>query len=206
MNEEEYLEYIRLQTEEYKSFEHLSIRASVAQHRYLDSHFENISYLSVLDAGCGDGVGLAWFKEHNFKNVIGFELSEEKAEIARESEYLVIQGDLNFIDQYSDQIGKVDVIYASHSLEHCFQPYQVLGMFRDLLVDEGLLFLVLPYVDDKKLNEKCHVGKQELHLDKEKGHVDLINDIQELGFRMVGLWFDKKREPEIWLKFEKTNT
>lgn len=152
----------------------------------------------ILDCGCGDGVGLERFKSMGCKNVIGVDVTLEKAEAARASGYTVHVADMHDLKIRS---GSIDVVYSSHSLEHARDPIKVLSEFRRVLVPGGSLILVLPFPDVG--DDHIHLGKFVLKTDPasvaDGGSNGLADVLEKNGFEVVTLRQDSFRENEIWV-------
>lgn len=197
-----YEKYKYYQTEKYRSFESTNLRWSEGQKRYIKSEFSNYQRDSIiLDIACGDGVGLKVFKEMDFKNVTGVELSNEKIDKAKESGYKVIRADMHKLDMLNKDC--FDIIYSSHTLEHAYKPGSVIEEFYRILKKEGILKIVLPYPDKTRDNEEAHGGKYELGTNIEDEGETVIKYFKKYGFSIVEIKFDDFREPEIWLTFKK---
>jgi len=196
-----YEEYKKLQTERYQSFESSVEKWRVGQERYIRKAFESIDRdKRILDIACGDGVGLRYFRELGFKEVVGVELSKQKANMARNHGYRVIEYDMNKLSEYAHELREFDIIYSSHTLEHCFYPLKVLEMFKQFLRRDGRLLIVFPYPDMSMLNERAHGGKYELGTHIDDSGDTLVRRLEALGYEVVSKEFDQFREPEIWLE------
>jgi methionine biosynthesis protein MetW len=84
----------------------------------------------VLDLGCGEGVLLAWLKEHKDVDARGVELTAAKVQKAIAKGVSVYQGDLETaVDDYPDQV--FDYVILSQTLQETRYPLRVLkGMLR----------------------------------------------------------------------------
>jgi SAM-dependent methyltransferase len=195
--------YKELQTEKYKSFESRNQRWREGQERFILKHFINEPKESlILDLGCGDGVGLRYFRDLRFQNVIGVEFCKEKAQKATTYGYPVLETDMHELQNHPSLAGIIDIVYSSHSLEHCWDPSTVLQHIHHVLKKDGTFFLILPYPDIGP--EDAHCGKKILcsHLN-DKG-ATLEKYLTIFGFRVMNKTFDSFREPEIWLELRKS--
>jgi len=96
---------------------------------------------NLLDFGCSWGYGLYQFRKAGF-NVIGFEISEQRARYGREK--LGMQ-----IISSSQELGELrpasfDVVFSNHVLEHLPTPRIAFEVFDRLLTEEGTLLIFVP--------------------------------------------------------------
>jgi ubiquinone/menaquinone biosynthesis C-methylase UbiE len=190
-------EYIDSQNIEFMSHESQNSRWVEGQRRFIKIKFKQYSRLNrVLDIACGDGIGLLTLKEMGFQNVFGVDSNVEKiSEAVKHAEAFVADmHDLSFIETNS-----VNIILSSHSLEHVFDPSQVLNEFNRILTRDGILLLVLPYPDFKPVNDRAHLAKYILGLHKFDHGRSLRKFISLSGFRVMKVQFDSFREDEIWV-------
>lgn len=193
-----YAEYLRLQREEYLSHEADVARWAEGLRRFVAEGFREISRSArVLDCACGDGVGLEALRAQGFADVLGVELSAEKAGRARALGFEVLECDLH--DLSSLATASFDVVLSSHTLEHAYDPGRALVELRRVLKPGGTLLLVLPYPDPGARNELAHVGKYELGTHREDGGASVAAYIAGRGFEIVSLRQDAYREPELWI-------
>jgi SAM-dependent methyltransferase len=197
------LEYFETQVVKNGSHEVNSNRWRRYQIKYLESLSCSINKEDViLDAGCGDGIALEWFKEHGYKKVWGCDINPEKVKIASQYGYTVFEKDLHDLNLRNEIF---DVIYCSHTLEHMHDPIQVVTTFRWILRNGGKLFVVVPFPDTGP--DDAHCGKEMLgtsyHFVKQYGISLLENIFTRNGFRLIKDDFSYLREPEIQLILEK---
>ncbi|MFW9989365.1 MAG: class I SAM-dependent methyltransferase, partial [Candidatus Odinarchaeota archaeon] len=127
-----YDEYLNFQLEKHAGHESKHSRWSKGQIRFIDKNFSKLDRsLKIIDIACGDGVGLFQFKKLNFYNVIGVELNEEKLNIAKKIGYNVFNLDMHNLSIFPNN--EFDIIYSSHTLEHAFNPSEVLKEFYRIL-------------------------------------------------------------------------
>lgn len=125
------------------------------------SDFKNriseVSQLSLLDAGCGNGLISIAFANAGSK-VVGVEIEEELVEVARENakvitnapEFVFYDGQqLPFSDQYFDAVVSVSV------LEHTSSPVLYLKEVFRVLKPDGSLYLAFP---NKLWPKETHTG------------------------------------------------
>lgn len=199
------MDYKETQTEKYKSFESEHQHWRKGQERFIHKNFFKLDHdLKILDLGCGDGVGLAYFKLLGFRNVTGVEFCAEKAKKAAAllgPGYSVLEIDMHDLNDFVIDPESMDIIYSSHSLEHTHNPNQVIRNIHRILKPGGLLFVVLPYPDTGP--DDAHCGKKILHSDINDGAAALETTFTVYGFETVSKHFDSYREPEVWFTFKK---
>lgn len=117
---------------------------------------------TVFDFGCGDGAWLWGLKQASGCQVAGEEISKHYVKIA--SEQLGVEIFDGPIETTADQIvdkhrGSVKVAIVSGSLQHMLDPMRCLRAARDILTDDGLLYVcnwsifehfMLPYKGDNR--------------------------------------------------------
>lgn len=199
-----YSDYLVYQTECAYSLESEIPKYREGQEEYIKEKFSDFDRkTAILDCACGDGIGLRCFGSLNFTNVVGIELSQEKAELAKKFGFKVFVEDMHKL-LVSFNLNSFDVIYSSHTLEHALDPDKVLWNFHEILRPFGFLLVVLPYPDNIK-NEhrsKAHCGSQFLGLDIEDQGQTTVKFFLERGFALKSQEFRARREPETWLKFK----
>jgi SAM-dependent methyltransferase len=101
--------------------------------------FMNDAYKSVLDYGCGAGGVLKQFKEAGF-DTLGIDLNEGYLKKAREEGLNVSNSDF-VIDSSRSSF---DIVILSHVLEHTPNPLGTLSRLRDILTDNGVIYVEVP--------------------------------------------------------------
>lgn len=149
----------------------------------------------ILDAACGDGVGLRELRDLEFERCAGIDLCEGKAQNARAHGYPVAVGDLHALPWPADTF---DVVYSSHTLEHAHDPKAVLREMRRVAKPSGELVLVVPFPDTG--DPRAHCGKQTLGTEHDDGGAALISTLLACGWRTLECVRDAFREPEIWVR------
>lgn len=187
----QYEEYKNNQLAKYRSFESENQHWAEGQRRFIDEWLLDYKNYKILDVACGDGVGLAYFRELGFIDVTGMELEPVKVNRAKIFFPVILQ------DFHETLQESYDLIYSSHSLEHALYPDIVLKNFHDHCKE---LILVLPFPDGGPLD--AHYAKQTLGSDKDDQGVAVVAYIESFGFRLKRKKFDSFRESEIWLHFE----
>jgi len=122
----------------------------------------NLSYLSlrrdilslipdnlerVLDIGCSTGTVGEAIKQRSNAEVVGIEIEEQMAEVAKEKLDEVIVGDIekiNLADHFSANC--FDCIIFADTLEHLKNPWDVLKNATGLLSDNGVIIASIPNV------------------------------------------------------------
>ena len=195
----DYKDYLSRQMVKYAGFERDNPHWVEGQKKYITSNFVGHSReAKILDIACGDGVGLQMFKEMGFKNVAGLEYNADKAKAAKSVGYEVFQADMHNLSMFKD--GSFDIVYSSHSLEHAYNPRQVIQEFYRILVPSGLLYVVLPFPDMGP--DDAHGGKYELQT--HRNDVNAVAGVfNSMGFSTVNVKTDSFREAEIWITMSK---
>lgn len=194
-------ENIKLQIEKYQSFENKLPQHRNGQIKLLEILFKNIDKnLSILDVGCGDGVGLRWFIENNYLNVEGFDANPNKLKFCADLNLILYEGDMHKMCSIIHK--KFDIIYCSHALEHAVYPNIVIENFKQLLNDKGKMFIVVPYPDNGPSDAHC--GKEYLKTRKiSNRNIDVIHVFNSHGLKVISTEIDNIREPEIRIILEK---
>jgi 2-polyprenyl-3-methyl-5-hydroxy-6-metoxy-1,4-benzoquinol methylase len=149
---------------------------------------------TVLDVGCAEGTFLHLFSARFAGwELRGVEPSEAFSRFAREHYGLtgVITGLVDALEEQESD--RLDLVTASHVLEHLLDPNGFFCTARRLLRRDGLLFLEVPDAEGKRR------GIHNLHI----AHVThfsertLGNFLAKHGFK--ALWFHKgEEEPHPW--------
>lgn len=190
-------EVLNSQNIEFMSHEAQIDRYVEGQRRFIKINFSKIQTSNrVLDIACGDGIGLLTLKEMGFQNILGVDSNAEKISEANKyaDAFIGDMHDLSFLETNS-----LDIILCSHSLEHAFDPRQVLNEFNRILARDGILFLVLPYPDFKPINDRAHLAKYILGLHKFDHGRSLKKFLGLSGFKVKKVKFDSFREDEVWV-------
>lgn len=195
----EYKDYLEAQTVKYHSHESENPKWKEGQKRFITLNFSSLDRnLKILDIACGDGVGLAFFRELGFNNVVGVDCSESKVELARQHGYKVFKSDLHDLGLIDDAF--FDVVYSSHTLEHAYQPLDALTELKRVLRPGGQMVIVLPFPDTGP--DDAHGGKYDLNT--HTGDVNLVIQVfQNAGLVVEKHRLDSFREPELWLVAKK---
>jgi SAM-dependent methyltransferase len=191
-----YNEYLVLQIGKWHSLESENPQWNVPQEEAIREFFTGLDpELSIADIACGDGFGLEVLNKMGFKYLIGIELNHVKASIADKKGFFVVETDVHDLLDI-----RTDVVYSSHTLEHCYYPGAVLDQFYKVLAKNGLLFVIVPYPDDGV--DEAHGGKYELGTDKEDNFAKITELFSVHGFEISKITRGKRVTPEIriWAK------
>lgn len=188
-------EYFKCQCVTHASFESQVEKYANGQRRALEWFFDSIDKSSrVLDCACGDGVGMKWFLDKGY-TAVGVEMNPDKADAARD------YGEVYKFDMHdlSKLPGLFDVVWTSHSLEHCHDPIKVLNEFKAHMKPGAKLFIVLPYPDTAMID--AHIGNRMLktNMDNVMAFIDLLKET----FTVDEWKLDDVREQEVWVKAHK---
>jgi 2-polyprenyl-3-methyl-5-hydroxy-6-metoxy-1,4-benzoquinol methylase len=93
----------------------------------------------LLDVGCNEGRGLAWYTRNGFQ-AEGLEINERAAAVAREQGYTVHVTPLAEFNSHEPY----NVIILSNVLEHVLDPLAMLTHVRRLLKPGGQVWISLP--------------------------------------------------------------
>lgn len=191
-------EYLRLQRQVYLSHEADVPAWSDGLRRFTRIAVADISRTArVLDCAAGDGVALDELRTLGFVDAMGVELAPEKVARARALGLRVEELDMHDLRLFAD--ASFDLVLSSHTLEHAYQPAQVLGELRRVLAPRGALRVVLPYPDPGARNELAHTAKYELGTHLDDNGATLSKFFVERGFHLESSRRDSTRESEIWL-------
>lgn len=108
----------------------------------------------ILDVGCRDGRQIEILGRMGFIAVIGIELIGESVKLCNQKGLWVTQEDVHELS--SRKRMKVDVVIATHVIEHCYDPELAIKEIRKVLKDKGLLFIEVPINRNDKKGEWGH--------------------------------------------------
>lgn len=194
-------DYKYTQTIKYHSHEAEVPHWANGQRRCIDRLFSGVPRdVTILDAACGDGVGLRHLLQLGYQQVVGVDFSDLK--IARARRDLGPTVELHTTDLHDlDFVERFDVVYSSHSLEHCHDPAVVIANFHRALKPRGRVFLILPFPDSGPTDAHC--GSDILGTRTDDGGAALQRWVSNLGFDVLTAETDSFRESEIWLRLGK---
>lgn len=105
----------------------------------------------ILDAGCGDGINLEFFKTIKGANIEAYEYNPIRVERAREK-YPDIKISLVDLTDIKDKNKKFDIILCSQVLEHIENDKLALAELKSILKPNGILIVGVP-------NEGCFLAQ-----------------------------------------------
>jgi 2-polyprenyl-3-methyl-5-hydroxy-6-metoxy-1,4-benzoquinol methylase len=112
--------------------------------RSLDLLLPQTKELTILDAGCGNGIMTAYMSSRGHR-ARGFDQSTTGIAIARET-FPRTQFDLKSIyDDYRTLHAEVDVVTSFEVIEHLTRPAEMLARAYEVLKPGGALILSTPY-------------------------------------------------------------
>lgn len=107
----------------------------------------NRPHSSMLDIGCGYGFWLNFCKERGF-DVLGIDVSETA--ISWVKHHFKIPVMISSVESFSSEI-TFDAIVMCDVLEHFLEPVEQLIKLRDMLSDDGVLYIQVPNLIGFKL-------------------------------------------------------
>lgn len=132
---------IELRTDEYKVKPNYSEWSPIHYLKALNLNKE----ARVLDFGCGTGDSLLSLQSEGFENLYGVEIGVGRAAIA--SRYFpdrIVNGDEHKLGELVAKVGKFDLIYANHVLEHIAEPKKIILRLSRILKPGGILAISVP--------------------------------------------------------------
>ncbi len=149
---------------------------------FIDKILPLVQRKKVLDLGSGQGDYLQFFGQGS----LGLDLSPKNLESARKKGLRVKQADFNNLDQ---PVGKFEVVFASHILEHVESPVEFLRFAKRSLKAKGILIVSVP-------NELSFAHLKYPYFTGDGNHLYsfTINNIKEIlgnmGFRILSIHLD----------------
>ena len=171
----------------------------------------DVTGLSVLDVGCGNGGKLAELADEGAINSVGVDISANFLSPPPGVEYF--QGDLSELDSLAELTGRTfDRILFLQSFGYAQDPVRTLQAARDLLTDDGFILLTRTHpirfaVDRSEANgttlgeeyfstapySYSHSWNENITLTKRPYTIsDLLNQ-----FSAAGLWIETALEPQL---------
>lgn len=101
----------------------------------------------VCEIGCGYGEVLKNFENAGFKNLIGIEHSNHRADFVRKNfGFTVLDGEFENINLQSQlkKLRPIGVFFSHHVLEHTYNPAEIIGLISSLQNNGDYLLLSLP--------------------------------------------------------------
>ena len=130
---------------------------------FLNRKSINPKGMKILDVGCKYNNTIPFFKNKLGMEWEGIDVMPYDIEVK--------QMDMTNLENL--EANYYDFVFVCHSLEHCYNPFQALGEFKEVLKDGGWLFISLPCYCDFHLEEIDH-----LFLFTEKQIKKLVNFIK----------------------------
>ncbi len=118
------------------------MKRSLQQFEYIKNFINN--HNSVLDIGCAIGYTLSLFKDAGYKT-LGLEPSAKNKQIAKEK--YDVEVETRFLDKDGLDGRIFDVVMLSHVAEHLKYPLDIFKNIKNVLNDDGLLFIENPDID-----------------------------------------------------------
>lgn len=112
----------------------------------------------VLEIGCATGYLSSKMKEHGC-SVVGIEIENEAAEVARKAGIEVIGGDIEDMEKLPMGKASFDVIVLADVLEHMKEPDITLKKLSGFLKPEGYIVVSLPNIGYWTMRLKHLFGK-----------------------------------------------
>ncbi len=125
-------------------------------------HQKIVNYIDsqkkVLDIGCAEG-DLSREMKINECKIVGIELDEQSAQIAKQFCEEVIVGDIESLEINSKYKNYFDFIVLADILEHLKEPLEILCRLEYYLKDNGYVILSLPNIANWRMRIKLLLGK-----------------------------------------------
>ena len=96
----------------------------------------------ILDVGCADGHFLSILKKGGCKNLTGIDLFIDEEKFKKDIALIKTS-----LDEYEPDL-KFDFIFLNHSFEHMDDPVENLARLKELLEEDGFLFISIPVKSD----------------------------------------------------------
>jgi len=133
----------------------------------------------LLEIGSGAGQSLFYFEKMGF-NVMGIEPDSRNVEILNQK---LKQGHcINGFIEETEIAGSYDVIWISHVFEHLIRPNILLKRCREILRDNGIIFIEIPECENPKiLKQSIYENPSTFHFTKKT----LSNVVQNVGYKII---------------------
>ena len=146
MNEQDYEEYYRSQY--YGNYQPKPICSETINSKGNKIFRHILPYIkkesTILEIGCGPGGNLITLKNEGFHNIMGLEPSLECCLIL--NEYGIDCKNSGLLNYVNSSPGIFDSIILSGVLEHFVEPDKSLILIRDLLKEDGLIYISVPNI------------------------------------------------------------
>ena len=154
--------------------------------------FERISICKrVLDIGPGNGFFLVLLRELGFTDIEGLEISQVFLDVLRSKNLVGHIGNIVTGDGLEHLSPPYDVVLMMEVLEHLEDPERALNNARELMANNGLLYLTVPLCDsifERVLRIKRRISRQEQVRRIDETHIhafsqeDMENILTRAGF------------------------
>ena len=120
-----------------------SVKRAIPYWNYLKSRC-SLSSTTVLEIGASYGAGLSVLKEQGCRQLVGYDYDKEF--IKKGIEYSGVDLRDGGISEAVNDGNRYDIVMLRHVLEHFLDPARELQNLKNLLNDQGLLFVEVPGV------------------------------------------------------------
>jgi SAM-dependent methyltransferase len=172
----------------------------------------DVTGLSVLDLGCGNGAKLAELVEDGAAGSVGVDVSGTFV-APRPPGLELVQGDLNHLSALPELAGRTfDRILLLQSFGYATDPVATLRSARSMLADDGFILLTrtqpLRYATERAERNGTSLGEEyfasSAHTYRTRWHEDVtltkrpytISDLLNT-FSAAGLWVEAAAEPQL---------
>ena len=145
--------------------DHTGVRKSLShsQFRFTERYIKG---KNLLEIGSGEGFVLELFEKKGF-NVNGIEASKDNLRLIKKK-LRTGECKIGFAEDLPDYDKKFDVIIMSHVLEHLINCRLVISSLRELLAEDGIIFIEVPNCEDLITLEHSVFTQPHLHHFTEK--------------------------------------
>jgi 2-polyprenyl-3-methyl-5-hydroxy-6-metoxy-1,4-benzoquinol methylase len=163
---------------------------------------------SILDVGCGVGLGFQTFKRRGVR-VVGIDNDPNAVRQAAENLSEAVLLDVERDPWPESFLGAFDVVAFCDALEHLVDPWAALGKVRALLTEQGVVVASIPNVRQVRVVAKLALGRWDYVKGAgtvQRGHLRFftrrtITDMfDEAGYEGVKFFFPRQtfhlRRPE----------
>jgi len=149
----------------------------------------------ALDVGCSGGEFLHLLQ---CLGVAGTGIEPHQGYAAHAKELLGLEVHCGTLGERAALLGdrRFDLITLFHVLEHMTHPRETLGLLRDLLRDDGLLFIEVPDAAGRSAPNNMFFRAHTLYF----AHTSLVSLVQSAGFAVVADNFEKSGNLRVVLR------
>lgn len=172
----------------------------------------DVTGLSVLDLGCGNGAKLAELMEDGAASAVGVDVSGQFVD-ARPAGLELIRGDLNDLESITELAGRsFHRIMFLQSFGYATDPIGTLRAARDMLADDGFILLTrtqpIRYAVERSEQNGTSLGQEYFSKDSYtyrtgwNEHIALTKRTYTMSdllntFSAAGLWIESTLEPQL---------